>query len=132
MKNINLFRLCRVFILISLITTNGECNDSLPVYSDPGSAIEMQAGQEFAIAINSKPEANYQWQFAKPLDQNMLALLDMGYKSAEDENPRFRGKEVFVFRTLSGGTTMISLIYSRDGERDMYPLESKSFIIEIK
>lgn len=116
-----------IFIFISLVIADSVmCNDTVKEYSDSTRPIEVMIGQDFAIVLDSKPEGGYKWQFAKPLDQKMLCLLHADSKSIGSEEA---GKDIFVFRTIGRGSTMISLKYAREGERDMYPLESKTFIV---
>lgn len=102
----------------------------MPIYTDTANTIEVLSGEEFAVSLKSDQVGGYKWQFAKQLDQSMLNIVNTEYKKPSENGKT--GDEIFVFKASGKGTTMISLKYARDGERDMYPLESKVFIVDVK
>jgi predicted secreted protein len=117
-----------LFLILVLIMAVPAHAGDIQVFRDSSTKIEVELNQEFAIEIDSKPTANYEWQFAKPLDQNILSLISSEYQPGADAG----GKHVFVFKAIGQGMTMASLKFSRTGEKDMYPLDSKTFIINVK
>jgi predicted secreted protein len=116
-----------VFIVCSQCLLYSE-NSNLAVYSDTNSQIEVSVNQEFIIEADTKPMANYEWQFAKPIDQDILNLTKTEYNPVSGDS----GKTLFYFQTKGQGMAMISLKYARSGEKDMYPLDSKTFIVNVK
>jgi len=114
--------------LISMISVVVYAAD-MPVFTDATVKIEITLNQDFIIEVPAQPTANYEWQFAKPIDQNILSLISSEYKPGDDGSA---GKHVFIFKPIAQGMTMVSLKFSRLGEKDMYPLDSKTFIIDVK
>lgn len=95
------------------------------MFSDPSQQIKVMEGEKFGIVLGYIRKENYCWQLAKPLDQSILKLV----KSYIGESQK---EIVFVFKAISKGKTMLSFKYSREGEKDMYPLESRMFIVEVE
>lgn len=129
MKQIKFIRIA-VIIIISLFFA--KFTEGLQIYSNSANSIEIKLGEEFAIALDSKPDGGYRWQLAKPLDQRMLSIISSGNRPNGTNNKYVKGKEMLFFKGVGRGETMISLKYARRGEKDMYPLRSKIFIVHIK
>jgi len=102
---------------------------SIGVFKDSAAPIEICAGQEFSIALKAPCEQGYKWEFSKMLDSKVVKQIGSsksGSCAAGDS------EEIINFQAVGQGTTMISLKYARPGERDMYPLDSKTFIVVVK
>lgn len=122
------------FILIMAVLSLFIFQDvqGLEIYTDSNECINVELGQEFAIALDSNPVGGYRWQIAKPLDQSMICAVSSEYEPKNAESKDLKGKEMFFFKAVGKGMTMISLKYARCNERDMYPLESKTFIVNVR
>lgn len=98
------------------------------LYTDTSQNIKASINEEFVVSLPADRVGGYEWQFAKPLDQNMLNLVS----NLDNKDANGKGKQELRFKALNKGSVMISLKYARSGERDMYPLEGKTFIVIVE
>ena len=77
--------------------------------SDPGKSIEVAAGSEFKIIIESNPSTGYQWKMVGELDESILQFVSMDYRADEPVLPGSGGADVWVFRAVTAGETKIVL-----------------------
>ncbi len=110
-------------------------------YEDPEETIEVEAGYEFAIVLESNPTTGYTWQLAEPLDEKVVELVKTGFekKGAKEEGAEGEGEvvgapgeEVWTFQAVSEGETEIKLEYVRSWETDKAPEETKTFKVVVK
>lgn len=89
--------------------------------------LEVGAGKEFNIELNSNITTGYAWRLAEPIDENMLKLINrqyvnLDYPKPEDTNEEELlgrpGKEIWTFKALKVGTTKILFKYDRPWEPD--------------
>jgi len=93
--------------------------------------IETQVGQNFTITLEANVTTGYQWQLAKPLDENMLQLISADYLADKTGLVGAGGKQVWIFKVLKTGKTMVSFKYVRPWEKNNLPEEEESFVIII-
>jgi inhibitor of cysteine peptidase len=94
--------------------------------------IEVDAGEEFAISLDSNPTTGYQWQLVKPLDESVLQLIGSEYKPPETKLVGAGGKEVWTFKAMDSGTAEISLVYVRSWEKDVPPAEERTYNVTVR
>jgi inhibitor of cysteine peptidase len=97
----------------------------------PGS-MEMRAGEIFTITLRANSTTGYQWQFAIPLDESMLQLINSGYIPYKTRRIGAGGKQLLTFKALKAGEVIISLKYVRPGEKDAASQKEAVFKIVIK
>jgi len=94
--------------------------------------VETRVGQSFTIALESNPTTGYRWQFAKPLDKNMLKVISASHSIDHPNLAGSGGKQIWTIDALNPGTTTIYLKYVRSWEKDQPPAKEESFVIVIK
>lgn len=77
--------------------------------SDPGKSIEVAAGSEFKIIIESNPSTGYQWKMVGELDEGILQFVSMDYRADEPVMPGSGGADVWIFKAVAAGETKIVL-----------------------
>jgi Predicted secreted protein len=122
MKKIVLFVL--VFVSVASFSFAGKLNQA--------KVIEAQAGQNFTIILKGNATTGYQWQFAKPLDENIVQLISSKYLADKTKLVGAGGKQVWIFKALKAGQTNISFKYVRSWEKNTPPQNEESFVIVIK
>jgi inhibitor of cysteine peptidase len=122
MKKIVLFVL--VFVSVVSFSFAGKLNQA--------KVIEAQAGQNFTIILKGNATTGYQWQFAKPLDENIVQLISSKYLADKTKLVGAGGKQVWIFKALKAGQTNISFKYVRSWEKNTAPQNEESFVIVIK
>jgi inhibitor of cysteine peptidase len=108
-----------------------ELGKESPVYSDPAKSIEVTNGQEFSIELDANATTGYQWQLAEPLNNSLLELLSTEYRVSETGLVGAGGKEIWKFRAVDQGKTMISMKYIRPWEKGTPPVKNVQFQVVI-
>lgn len=92
--------------------------------------IEVQAGQNFMIIMKVNATTGYQWQFAEPLDESIVQLINSKYLADKTKLVGAGGKQVWIFKALKAGQTNISLKYVRPWEKNT-PSQNESYYLVI-
>lgn len=79
------------------------------VISDPGKSIEVAAGNEFKIIINSNPSTGYHWELIGNLDETIVQFVSKDYRADEPVLAGSGGSDVWTFKALATGETKIVL-----------------------
>jgi len=77
--------------------------------SEPGKTIEVTAGNEFKIVIDSNPSTGYHWDLVGALDESIIQFVSRDYRADEPVMPGSGGKDVWVFQAVAAGETTITL-----------------------
>jgi len=99
--------------------------------SDAGKTIEVTAGNEFKIIIESNPSTGYHWDLVGALDESIVQFVSRDYRADEPVIPGSGGKDVWVFQALAAGETTITLGYFPPGV-DGTPAQEVTFTIVVK
>jgi len=74
--------------------------------------IEVAAGDEFTITVRTFIDPNFHWEVAKELDSNIVEYVWKNHVSDDPGNPASnRGKDVWRFKAVAPGETIITLGY---------------------
>jgi inhibitor of cysteine peptidase len=106
-------------------------------YDNPDETIEVEAGLDFAIILESNPTTGYSWQLAEPLDEDIVELVSSEFEKktpaeGEGEIVGAPGEEVWTFEAIGEGETEIKLEYVRPWETDVAPEETETFTVDVK
>jgi predicted secreted protein len=122
MKKIILFTLVIVFLASFCFAEK----------SKQAKVIEVQAGQNFTIILKANATTGYQWQFAKPLDENLVQLISSKYLADKINLVGAGGKQIWLFKALKVGQTNISFKYVRSWEKNTLPQNEEFYLVIIK
>lgn len=101
---------------LSLTACGGKDTEpSVIEISDAGKTIEVVAGNEFKIIINSNPSTGYHWELVGDLDESIIQFVSKEYRADEPVMPGSGGVDVWIFRAVSAGETAIMLGYYPPG-----------------
>ena len=94
----NLFILLVVATLA--LTACGSKSTDMPQLeiSDPGKSIEVTAGNEFKIVIESNPSTGYQWKMVGALDETIVQFVSNEFRASEPVALGSGGSDVWVLR----------------------------------
>jgi predicted secreted protein len=79
------------------------------VISEPSKTLEVAAGNEFKIIIESNPSTGYHWELIGNLDDRLIQFVSKEYRASEPVLMGSGGKDVWVFKALAAGETKIVL-----------------------
>lgn len=94
--------------------------------------IEANAGEEFTVTFNSNRTTGYEWQLARPLDENIVKFVSSEYKPGPGRLVGEPGKEVWIFKAVKPGKTTVYLKYVRPWEKDVLPADGRAFVVMVK
>jgi len=94
--------------------------------------IQVQAGQKFSLKFVTSPGTGYEWELAAPIDERLLAILEI--KSETPETWLLGASEyaIWVCRALSAGCGLIALKYARPWEKNADPAKTHVFKVHIQ
>jgi inhibitor of cysteine peptidase len=86
-------------------------------YTDPTQGIEVSAGSQFIIVLESNPTTGFKWEAS--FDTSLLKLTKSDYKQSETKPGLVGagGKEYFTFEGLKKGIDKIIMTYKRSWEQ---------------
>jgi len=94
---------------------------SIPVISENEMKTELsiKKGDSFRIELESNPTTGYMWY--EKHDSQMISLIKSEFISSSPEkkivgNP---GKQIFVFKAVEKGETVIEFVYKREWEKEI-------------
>lgn len=120
-------------VWIFVCVSSGLCFAKEPLeIIDPVNVINADAGKEFTVTLDSNRTTGYQWELARPLDENKIQVVKTEYEAAKTELAGAGGKEVWIFKAVSPGKTAILFHYVRPWEKGVAPDKKKQFAIIIK
>lgn len=108
-----------------ILVSNQESSDK----ENTGGRLEVTAGQEFSITLASNATTGYHWELASPLDEAMVQLVASEYKNPETRLVGVGGQEIWTFRAIGQGHTLINLKYVRPWEKDVAPVKTASYTV---
>jgi inhibitor of cysteine peptidase len=94
--------------------------------------LEVTVGQEFSITLASNATTGYHWQLTLPLDEAVVKLVANEYKSPETMALGAGGQEIWTFQAMGQGQTVINLKYVRPWEKDVAPVETASYAVNVR
>jgi len=111
---------------------------SCPAQSDPGTAISVSAGAEFAIGLPSNHTTGYSWQLAAAPDPSIAYLDTSVYVLAAPPATGqplagAGGRECWVFYAAAAGSTTLTLNYGRPFDPPgTAPAQSLTFTVDVQ
>jgi len=116
----------------SLAACGGNDKSALKV-SDPQQTIEVDAGKEFTIVLESNPTTGYHWNVVGDLDQNVVEFVKNDYTSTSDPNlVGGGGVDVWTFKAVGAGQAQITLGYYPPSNDPVKPQQTTIFTVTVK
>lgn len=100
--------------------------------SEPGKSIEVTAGNEFKIVIDSNPSTGYHWDRIGDLDESIVQFVSSEYRAAGPAMPGSGGREVWTFKAVAPGETTVVLGYYPPSNDPVEPAQTVTFTIIVK
>lgn len=116
-------------IHLSSIQAKGDTGQQ---FSDPSKPIQIAAGQQFSIVLDSNRTTGYQWQLSKPLNAAILQKVDNIYESPQTNLTGAGGKDLWTFKAVAAGKTSVQFQYVRPWEKNVAPVKTSTFEITVQ
>lgn len=119
------------FVFVFLLSACGDSSPALQV-TDPQLPIEVSAGKEFNIILESNPSTGYHWEVGE-LDKNVLEFVKKDYASTSDPNlVGGGGLDVWTFKAVNAGEAQITLGYYPPSNVLTEPQQKVTFTVTVK
>lgn len=92
--------------------------------------MEVKAGQDFTISLQSNRSTGYQWELDGQLDEKIVKKVSSTYNEQPGGEPGAGGVEVWRFEGVGKGTTDIKMKYVRPSESSN-PAEERTFTVTV-
>jgi inhibitor of cysteine peptidase len=127
----------KIPLLIALISISlaacGRNDKSALKISDPQQPIEVGAGEEFSIVLESNPTTGYHWDIVGDLDANTVEFVKNEYTSTSAPNlVGGGGMEVWTFKAVNAGETHITLGYYPPSNDPVDAQQTTTFVVTVK
>jgi predicted secreted protein len=94
--------------------------------------VRSKAGSSFTIVLAANHTTGYSWRLSKPLNANLLRQVSDVYEEESSGRIGAGGKETWTFEALSAGTAEIEFEYARPWGKDVAPVNTAKYTVEIK
>lgn len=111
--------------------------ETTPPAAPDAKPIDAIVGKEFTISLDANRTTGYGWQLAKPLVETVVKSVANTYQQAAQAagaTPRVGagGKEVWTFKAVGQGSTLIEFKYVRPWEKDTPPVKTAIYRVVVK
>ena len=129
------------YLLLALVVLLAACaaptpaseepaQSSMPALTDPTQPILVNAGETFFIVVESNPSTGYHWEIVG--DLNGVELVSREYTAGEPVIPGSGGVEVWIFKAVSSGETLVTLGSYPPDTNVTEPEQTTAFTVTIK
>ena len=94
--------------------------------------VEVVMGREFSLTLASNATTGYHWELAAPLDEALVKLVSSTYQAPGTGLLGAGGQEIWTFRAVGRGQTVIQLKYVRPWEKGAAPAETASCTVIVR
>jgi inhibitor of cysteine peptidase len=119
-----------LFLLFIAIFIISACRSAFLQISDPAQPIEVKAGDEFTIVIESNPTTGYHWEIIGELDN--VEYISKDYRADQPVLTGSGGVDVWTFKAISSGEARITLGYYPPSNDPETPQQTATFVVTVK
>lgn len=94
--------------------------------------MEVKLDQEFTITLKSNPTTGYSWQIDTAPDENVARLVGSVFVAPQTRLVGAGGSEIWTFKAVGRGRTMVRLKYIRPWEKDVPPVAIAAYDIHVQ
>ncbi len=98
--------------------------------SNNGQEFEINTQTEIIVSLEANPTTGYTWSISN-LDTSLIKLIKESTLEADSQKLGAPGKQVFHFLSISPGVTELNLIYHREWEKQIAPLDTFQVVVRI-
>ena len=111
--------------------TEAEVVAPIPSKKPTTGRIEVAVEREFSVTLPSNPTTGYHWELAAPLAEGIVKLVNSTYQAPATGLLGAGGEEIWTFKAVGRGETVIELKYVRPWEKDVAPADRASFRVTV-
>jgi inhibitor of cysteine peptidase len=121
-------------VLLSLLACSSPAPEMQSLSSgDAGKVITAAAGSELTVTLEFNATAGYSWTENADMSQSgVLQQTSHKYQPPGEVIPGWGGQEVWTFKALTAGTTIVSMEYKRPFEPNNPPANTFNVTVTVK
>lgn len=89
---------------------------------DNGRQVELNRGQTLIVSLSGNPSTGYLWQLGE-VDEHILQQTEAKFEQKSDRVGA-SGLQIFYYKAIGTGETVLKLVYRRPWEKNVEPLET--------
>lgn len=101
-------------------------------YSDPAMPITTKPGGEISIVLDSNPTTGYGWSVEGNVDGGIVKMKGRDFRQPRTRLAGAGGADVFRFRAIVKGETVVFFRYARPWEKGVEPIRKAAFLIIVR
>ena len=108
---------------VAATATPGATPTPTPAPITHSGVINIDAGEEFVISIESDQSTGYAWELSHALDTKIVELVGEDYVAPGASEPGIPGYQLFTFRGVADGAATLRFWYVRDVDNPPVPTQ---------
>ncbi|MGB8980335.1 MAG: protease inhibitor I42 family protein [Anaerolineales bacterium] len=123
-----------IFALLLLAALLTACTSKSMEPTDPAKAIDVGAGDEFTIILESNPTTGYHWEVVEDtLDESLVKFVSREYQSTSEPGLTGGGGiDIWTFKAVGPGAARIVLGYYPPSNTPADPEQMQTFNVNVK
>jgi inhibitor of cysteine peptidase len=114
------------------VSANQSSKVAPSVFTAKTTAIAVDVGQTFLIALDANVTTGYSWSTLPGFNAGVIAVEGSSYRSPDGVLPGAGGTQIFIVRGLAAGKTKLLLGYARPFEKGTPPVRKAEFTIVVR
>jgi len=131
-------KLILLFLAAALLVSSSACSSEAPQelsvdISYSGKEVALANGGTLTVTLESNPSTGYSWnENAKIIDKTVIQQTDHRLQPALTPLPGAGGLEIWTFKAIKPGKTIISMEYHRPFESGIEPTKTFGLAVVVK
>jgi predicted secreted protein len=101
-------------------------------FSDPAVPVTVKPGKEFSLVLDSNRTTGYGWSLDGSVDKSVVKLIGSDYRQPSTKLVGAGGADIFKFRAVRKGKTVVFLRYARSWEKGVEPVRRAAFTVIVR
>ncbi len=118
--------------IILLLTSCSQCPINQPSQTADTTVITTRVGEVFQITLHSNPTTGYRWRLGEDGAEGMVKLIGSEFVAPDTQRLGAGGLEVWTFRGVKPGKTILPFEYARPWEKGVEPKKTVRYEVGVE
>lgn len=126
--------ICALALAVAVALSGCGSSGSTSKSQGTSSTMDVKAGQDFTISLQSNPTTGFQWQIAEPLNTKVVKKVSSVYQPSQSGTNKVGagGVEIWTFKAAGKGQDDIKMQYVRPNDKGAKPTEERVFSVTVQ
>lgn len=118
-------------LCLMLLLVMSACNGGERIPTDPSQPIEVEAGEEFTIVVDSNVTTGFEWRLVEDTpNEAVVEFVSQEYEPDEPITTGSGGVDIWTFRAVAPGETEIKLgHFPPDGSDEPHTVHTYAVVV---